>query len=212
MSKQISANEVTAPEGMTGIACEPWSKGEVYAVAANWAQASSPVMVYGKRGWSQDDSGRQVADFRHSDRAALEAIIRSAIEMGGDEPEDGAVVAILADAVDIRSYELGEMCDMLEKHGDRFAGASVEDMAQDWLDHDFDADAADSWCDIGVWDAATAAEFRDADKTPDEIRTACEALIEAAGEDAAETYTDGDPIYAACNNDLLAQAIIDACE
>lgn len=92
---------ITAPAGKYGLAVEPWSKGEIYAVAADWAQASDSIMVYGEDGWTWDEHGRQVADFRHNDRAALEAIIREAIEMGGDEPEDAEVEAILADAVEI---------------------------------------------------------------------------------------------------------------
>ena len=75
---------ITCPEGTRGLAVEPWSKGEIYAVAANWSQAGSPVMVFGEDGWTSDEHGRQVADFRHNDRAALESVIREAIEMGGD--------------------------------------------------------------------------------------------------------------------------------
>jgi hypothetical protein len=82
---------ITAPTGKSGLAVEPWSKGEVYAVAANWAQASDPVLSYGQRGWDIEECGRQVADFRHSARAALESVIRRAIEAGGDTPDDDEV-------------------------------------------------------------------------------------------------------------------------
>lgn len=92
---------ITAPAGMYGLACEPWSKGEIYAVAANWAQASCPVLVYGEDGWTHDAHGRQVADFSHRITDALEAIIREAIEYGGDDPDDEEVAAIVADTVDI---------------------------------------------------------------------------------------------------------------
>lgn len=94
---------INAPAGMTGLSVEPWSKGEVYAVAANWAQAGSPVLSYSGKadGWGLDAHGRQVADFRHSPRAALESVIREAIEAGGDEPDDDEVEAILDDAAEI---------------------------------------------------------------------------------------------------------------
>ena len=93
---------VVCPIGTSGLAVEPWGKGEIYAVAANWAQASSPVMVYGVDGWTNDDCGRQVADFRHNDRAALKSIIERAIEAsGGDEVDDDEVEAILTEAVTI---------------------------------------------------------------------------------------------------------------
>lgn len=86
---------VVCPVGMSGLAVEPWSKGEIYAVAANWAQANSPVLVYGEDGWTNDECGRQVADFRHNDRAALKAIIEEAIVASGDDVDDDEVDAIL---------------------------------------------------------------------------------------------------------------------
>ncbi len=92
---------IKAPVGMTGLAVEPWSKGEVYAVAANWAQAACPVMVYGEDGWTNDECGRQVADFRHNDRAALETIIREAGEMSGDALDDDDVESILEEAEEV---------------------------------------------------------------------------------------------------------------
>ena len=92
---------IECPEGMYGLAVEPWGADEIYAVAANWAQASSPVRVYGERGWNCDAHGRQVADFRHNSRDALESIIRDAIRMGGDDPDDAEVESILNSAVRI---------------------------------------------------------------------------------------------------------------
>ena len=92
---------LTAPIGMAGLACEPWSKGEIYAVAADWSQAGSPVMVYGRNKWDYISSGLQVAFFRHNDRAALEYVIREAIVAGGDEPDDDDVESILDRAIDI---------------------------------------------------------------------------------------------------------------
>jgi hypothetical protein len=80
--------KISAPAGMTGLACEPWSRGEVYAVAANWAEASCPVRSYGDDGWGYIEGGLQVADFRHNARAALEDVIRRTIEACGEEPND----------------------------------------------------------------------------------------------------------------------------
>lgn len=210
MSKS-KLNQVSAPAGKSGLAVEPWAPGEIYAVAANWSQASDPVMVYGSSGWTSDEHGRQVADFRHSDRAALESVIREAIETGGDEPSDDEVDAILADATDLRSAELADMADMLDGHGDKFAGNDADDSAQDWIANGFDSADADGWCKIGVWDAATAATLRDAGLTPTQVVVA-EANLVADCDDASDEYTDGSPIYAACNGDISVQVIIDACE
>lgn len=98
---------ISTPVGTYGLAVEPWTRGEIYAVAANWAEASSPVLTYGEDGWEY--TGRQVADYRHSDLAALESIIREAIEAGGDEPDDDEVADILADAAEIVDEERTDM-------------------------------------------------------------------------------------------------------
>ena len=211
MSATKSASEIAAPQGMTGIACEPWTPGEIYAVAADWGQASCPVMVWGDGEWTQDECGRQVADFRHSPQSALRDLIYRSIRAGGDDPDKDEVAGIVEDALEIRSHAVGEMCDLLDGYGERFSGNCVEDQAQDWLDHGFTADDAGQWCEIGCWDAPTAAEFRDSGKTPEQIADAAEVLA-AAEDDPTDTYTDGDPIYSACNNDTNPQIIIAAVE
>ena len=94
---------ITTPAGTYGYAVEPWSKGEIYAVAANWAEAAAPVYVYGHDGW--DQCGKQVADYRHSPEQALEAVIITAIAesegIPSDEVDDDDVAEILADAIRI---------------------------------------------------------------------------------------------------------------
>jgi hypothetical protein len=198
--------QITTPAGTTGLACEPWTKGEIYAVAADWAQASSPVLVYGKDGWTYDEHGRQVADFRHNYRDALESILREAIEMGGDEPNDEEVEGCLDDAVEIDDTpeEVREISEVLDRHG----GNAIE-AAQGWADHGFDADDTDDWCEVGVWDADTAADLREAGLSPREAKGAAERLLEDGD---ADDYTDGDPIYSVCNGDTSFQELIDAAE
>ena len=120
-------------------------------------------------------------------------------------------IEILDGAQEMRDHDVAEMAEMLDKHGSTFAGNNADDTAQDWLDNEFSADDADAWCEIGVWDASTAAIFRDAGKSPSDIKAASQRLV-AAEDDASEVYTDASPIYAACNNDIDAQIIIDACE
>lgn len=202
---------ITTPDGLRGIAVEPWGAGEIYAVAANWAQASGQVYHWGGEacdGWVPTQW--QVADFCHDDRAALRSMIVEAIEMGGDEVDDDEVDGIIDDAVDLRTESLGAMVDVLESHGSRYTGNDVDDEAQGWIDQGFSATEADEWCDIGMWDAATAAACRDADKTPDQIAAAAKALIEDVADDDESPYTDGDPIYSACNGDTSVDVLIDA--
>jgi hypothetical protein len=179
--------------------------GDIYSLTADFAQASCPI--------EGDEHGRQVADFRHSPRAAMESLLREMVEMGGDEADDYAdeIEAALVKMVG-RDADLIEMADTLERHGDRFTGNCADDQAQEWLDADFTADQAGGWCEIGVWSASAAAEFRDADLAPTQVKDASERLIEDAGEDASDEYTDGDPIYSVCNCDTNAQVIIDAAK
>lgn len=96
---------LNCPAGTSGLAVEPWSKGEIYAVAADWSQAGSPVYTYGDRDWHQQENGMQVADFRHSARAALEREIRSAIQasegIAADDVDDDEVENIMDDAQEI---------------------------------------------------------------------------------------------------------------
>lgn len=94
------------PAGTYGLSCEPWARGEFYAVAANWADASAPVLAYGPDGWVP--TGSQVADYRHSARAALAAVIREAMTASGSSPDEDEVVAILDDGVDIDAGEGAE--------------------------------------------------------------------------------------------------------
>lgn len=99
-------NQITTPAGTTGLVCEPWTPGEIYGVAANWAQASAPIFVYGRNGWDTHPAGLQVADYRHRKTAALEAVITDAIAVSegipSDEVDSDEVDAIVADAVEVR--------------------------------------------------------------------------------------------------------------
>jgi hypothetical protein len=109
----------------------------------------------------------------------------------------------------VQSAALRAMVAVLQSHGERFAGNNPADEAQDWLDHGFSAAQAEGWCEAGFWDAATAAAMRDAGVTAQDAAKAAEAMIEEIGDgEAGEKYTDGDPIYAACNNDLSPDEII----
>jgi hypothetical protein len=85
-SKAIETAIECAPRGTYGLLCEPWTPGEVYGVAANWAQASCTVLTYGEDGWVA--TGHQVADYRHNDRAALIDVLAEQLRMGGDDEEE----------------------------------------------------------------------------------------------------------------------------
>lgn len=107
-----------------------------------------------------------------------------------------------------------EILSVLIANGPTFSGgtaATARDVAEDWDDHDFSADQVDDWCKVGCWDASTAAILRDAGLTPDTAKAAADKLA-AAEEEPSNVYTDGDPIYSACNGDTEPDEIIAAAK
>jgi len=56
--------------------------GDTYEITADFADASCPI--------EGDSHGRQVAYFRHSPRAAMEAKLREMVQMSGDDPDKSA--------------------------------------------------------------------------------------------------------------------------
>ena len=145
----------------------------------------------------------------YADAPAMLALIASAEAKGTAEADivrdDGETFRV---KVIVRDADLIAMAEMLERHGERFTGDDADAMAQEWLDHGFTVGEADGWCEIGCWDAATAAILAIEGLTPDTASAAAQRLIDA--EIADSQYTDGDPIYSACNCDTDFQAIIDA--
>lgn len=114
------------------------------------------------------------------------------------------VERLAQDAYD-EAIELAEVTAVLLSHGEMFHGGNPADLAQDWIDHDFDADEVDRWCLIGCWDASTAADFRDTGLSPRRVKEVAKEMAE--GQD---DYPLNDPIYAVCNNDLNLEKILEA--
>lgn len=90
---------VSTPNGTYGLAVK--LGGDIYAVAADWAHAASPVLVFGEDGWTS--AGHQVADYRHDKEDALRSLLQDAIEASGDECDDALLDRIMARASAIDS-------------------------------------------------------------------------------------------------------------
>lgn len=78
--------------------------GQSVAVMADWAQAASPVWArYGDGEWQ--GTHYQVADFRHSDRDALQTMLALFARESGsslDDPDVGeAIEAAMAEAEEV---------------------------------------------------------------------------------------------------------------
>lgn len=118
----------------------------------------------------------------------------------------------IAEASDaVTDHDLQDMMEMLGNHGGMFTGNHPADEAANWIDHGFTAESASPWCEIGVWDAATANAFVASKLTPEQVAAAAERMTDSL-DDPGEEYTDGDPIYAACNGDLDVAKIIQAAD
>lgn len=213
MDQHLQTAIDSAPAYTSGLVIAPCDRSEVYGVAANWSQASAPVYFYGDGKW--ETRQYQVADFRHKPSEALECEIAMTMEASGDEPDDTEVADICSNATEF-TYREGfvGMRQMLESRGDYFSGNNPEDIANEWLDYGFDTESAEEWCEIGVWDACTAAEFRDRGYIPGQVADASSDLLASYDDpdELAKAFTDGNPIYSVCNNDTSIDVIVAAIE
>jgi hypothetical protein len=101
--------------------------------------------------------------------------------------------------------KMREMAKMLVSHGESFSGLDPFAIAEDWVDHGFGVWDADEWCDVGVWDAASAAAFRDAGLTPGQVAETARRLN-------GQGDRDIDVVYAICNGDMDASVMIEAAK
>ena len=109
-----------------------------------------------------------------------------------------------------KTTDLSAMTTVVLSHGAVFSGGSdsqAAEIAEEWLDHDFDESSADRWMDTGFWDPSTAAQIRDAGITASKASELAESLAESEPEG---TFTDGCPIYAMCNCDYNVAEFIEA--
>lgn len=116
-------------------------------------------------------------------------------------------------AAPIEESPHAEILAVLRGHGDVFTGgpSREDEIAREWAEYGFCAATTDEWCAVGVWDAAVAAQLRDAGLSPQIAKTRAERLVESirdCGGDPAETYTDGCPIYAVCNGDTSIDILL----
>jgi hypothetical protein len=109
--------------------------------------------------------------------------------------------------------EIAPIADILKSHGDMYTGGgNGSEMAGGWIDEGItDPNVVDMWCEARVWDPAVAAALIAAGLSPDDALSAADALVEGMDIDQrADAYTDGDPIYAACNGDISVDRLISA--
>ena len=97
----------------------------------------------------------------------------------------------------------------LRSYGDMYTGGCVADAAHAWLDAGIEDDGSiGSWCDIGCWDADTAAKWIAAGLSPDDVEVAAKRIVEQLTDDQMSSRYHGGIVYACCNNDMAYQDVI----
>lgn len=181
---------------------------EVMMVRCDLTQASSPVEVDycndNKNGDGWESTPMQCADMIHSYSRLVaygERLVAQAIQVNED--------TVKCNHKNISN--LMDLAEGLQGMGDQFSGNDPVEIAKEWQDHSFELSDASKWWDVGVWDADVARALVDAEMTPKDLTATAEAMTEdMTEEELMDAYTDGCPIYSACNNDIDVQEIIDA--
>ena len=160
-----------------------------------------------------------------SEKSVVELVVPS-IDDAVDYPEIARAMSISAqryhaDQSDVDAWvelieqldEIAPIAEILKSHGDSYTGGgNGSEMAGGWVDAGItDPQVVDSWCEARVWDPAVAAGLIAAGLSPDDVTSAAESLVDGMDiYQRADAYTDGDPIYAACNGDISLDRLIAA--
>ena len=97
----------------------------------------------------------------------------------------------------------------LRGYGDMYTGGCVADAAHAWLDAGIEDDGSiGSWCDIGCWDADTAAKWIAAGLSPDDVEVAAKRIEGQLPDDQMSSRYHAGIVYACCNNDMAYQDVI----
>jgi len=106
-------------------------------------------------------------------------------------------------------HEIEGAATTLKGCGDMYTGGCVADAAHEWLDAGIEDDGSiGSWCEIGCWDASTAAAWIAAGLTPDDVESAAKVMQEETSDDDMHARYSGGIIYACCNNDIDYKDVI----
>ena len=122
MTKPTTVDTIRTPAGTYGRAVAPWDETEVYAVAANWAEASSPVLSWGADAW--EPTPWQVADCRHDPREALGLVLRRHAGVTEEEVADEVAESVRIDSTSTHPVEVAFANETIRLCGgvDEFAG------------------------------------------------------------------------------------------
>lgn len=92
---------------------------------------------------------------------------------------------------------------VLLTHGAGYHGGVPMDMARGWDGYGFTDHGVDQWCEAGVWEPSVAEYLYEAGVKPRHLQAIADEMT------ATGDYTDGCPIYAACNGDIHPRRIVE---
>ena len=112
-----------------------------------------------------------------------------------------------------KKQAIHDLAVVLRSYGEMYIGGHPPTkIAEEWYEEGVtDADECGAWCAVYVWNPAVAGALRNAGITPQRLADIEATMIKSVN-DPYDTWTDGSPVYAICNDDLSVDDIIEAEE
>ena len=97
-----------------------------------------------------------------------------------------------------------DIAELLRDYGEVFTGGEHYSAAADWIAAEFtDLDEVEGWCMADVWEPRVAAKLRSAGVSPKGLAGIVAEMTRGMTDDERRNrWTDGSPVYAACNGDV----------
>jgi hypothetical protein len=97
-----------------------------------------------------------------------------------------------------------EIAEVLAAYGEVFSGGQPDEVAAEWVAAGItDPDEVNGWCLANVWEPKVAAKLRAAGISPQRLSSIAERMTRGMTPDEMrDRWTEGCPVYAACNGDI----------
>jgi len=97
-----------------------------------------------------------------------------------------------------------DIAEVLATFGEVFSGGRPEEVAAEWIAAGVtDPDEVCGWCMADVWEPQVAAKLRSAGVSPQGLASIVAEMTRGmTDDDMRHRWTDGSPVYAACNGDV----------
>ena len=110
----------------------------------------------------------------------------------------------------MKTNDTHDIAAVLRGYGDCYSGGDVDDTAREWITCGITGpDEVGGWCLARVWEPNVAVALRDAGITPQRLCDIAARMTDGLDDDERSArWTDGCPIYAACNGDLDVDVLV----